>query len=115
MRTCALSFTVGMSGSTPTASEEGVLHPAKRGRKIIEAWRRGEESVRATIEEREAGGYTVHRGERVEVYDGAALLIQTIDPVMVINYRYNEQGTDSRGASAALGTSPSHTTRRAGR
>lgn len=60
------------------------------GGEIIEAWRRGEESVRATIEEREAGGYTVHRGERVEVYDSAALLIQTIDPVMVINYRYNE-------------------------
>ncbi len=60
------------------------------GGEIVEAWRRGEESVRATIEAREGGGYTVTRGESIEVYDSAALLIQTIDPVMVINYRYNE-------------------------
>lgn len=62
-----------------------------QGGEIVEAWRRGEESVRAVIEAREDGGYTVTRGQYIEVYDSAALLIQTIDPVMVVNYRYNER------------------------
>lgn len=58
---------------------------------IVEAWREGEEPVRAVIEAGEDGGYTVTRGDRSEVYDRAARLIQTIDPVAVTNYRYNEE------------------------
>ncbi len=63
------------------------------GRQVIEGWSEGSEPVREIIRATEEGGYTITRATEVEVYDSASLLIQTIDPVAVTNYRYNEDHT----------------------